>query len=354
MASDIATRTHAENSPSRLSYLAKCPWWVGGSRDSGSGGISAAQRGTDLGQEIQDEIVRGISARSEQGLWAVETIHSLIAEKYAGWGFEDEVRLDTGIPGVSGYCDLLGESGWGEAVLIELKSGFSDRPAPPHNYQVAAYCLGVFRGDSSIESVEAHLVEVDKQKVFSHRYDRADVLTIHSDIVMLLEAASIATADDLVPGRHCQYCALAARCTALAAATKDTAPLVNGELPNAATVKEWCADLAPQELSDRLSFVLPRADLVETYAGALKQRAFAIIEAGGDIPGWHIKSTAGARKWSDESAAISALTECGIDCPRTPPTPAQAEKAARQEGVDAKAFAELVVPGTPRRQLIAE
>ena len=187
MNTEISTRSHAIFSPSRLAYLAKCPWWLG---DGAPG--QAAQRGTELGQQVAEAALLGVEPDSEEAQWAVSAIGDVgdgIMAQYSGFSWRAETWVDTQIPEVSGYVDIEGGNGWGNAVLIEIKTGRGDRPIPPENPQVAAYALGLFMADPAMEHLDAYLVEIDRRAVFFHPYTREDVPRLRDDIFHLLRRA---------------------------------------------------------------------------------------------------------------------------------------------------------------------
>lgn len=136
-------------------------------------------------------------------------------------------------------------------------------------------------------------------------------------------------------------------CPALIEGTEQALAVV----PTVPDVQQHVRALSEAQLGATLTRVLPLYDLADRYVGALKSRAMQIIEAGGDVPGWKIKTSSGARRWVDPDKAIDAIN--GI----LPPdkfldmrSVSEVEKALRADGFTAKACKELLDPLTASSQ----
>ena len=338
---DTTHRSHSRYSPSRLSYLALCLGW----NSAGDSVVSEyAKRGTFLGEEIVRCAIEDTDPENREAQWAIEEVKKIL-EVYPSLTWEVERWVDTGIPEVTGYVDLVGmDKSGNNSVLIEIKSGWGKRAYPPHNRQISAYALGLMNECKNLDSVDAYLIEVDKNINIWCQYTRSDIGKLSSEIWEQLYRCVTATVADLSPGKHCAYCASKNRCEALE--TKAMAMTLPVAVPTKKSLREWAGVLRPEELAQRLDYVLPRAELVTLLSESLKERAIADIEAGVEVPGWEIRKTSGPRVWADEKAAIEAIEASGVVIEKHPPTPSQAEKL-----VDKNIILSLSVPGKNRVSL---
>lgn len=294
-------RSHAEYSPSRLSMLAKCLGWIG---DGQPGSLAA--RGTAIGERLAGYMTDGIDpldgadpddrAAIENGMAALDQIR----ERHPELVWTAERWVDTGIEGCSGYCDLDGTDPLGieTPVLIEIKTGRGEREPAQTNMQVAAYALGLARVADCSEVI-AYMIECDTGAVSAAvlRPDRVP-------IAELIARAKAATDADLTPGSQCAYCARREQCPPVVA-SPDNALAMIGE--RTLSPKDYAGALSPADLGETLERVLPVVKLADDYASALKSRAMAIIEAGGEVPGWTVKHSGGNRAWIDMAAARAEL-----------------------------------------------
>jgi CRISPR/Cas system-associated exonuclease Cas4 (RecB family) len=345
----LAERPHALYSPSRLPYLEACLGWVS---DGAPGPL--AERGTRVGEllarwalaaedplldtpaEDQDAIAYGMNALLR------------IMDSYLGMEWHAEPFLATGLRDCGGYADLLGlDLLLGEAVLVEIKTSRGKRAPAADNRQVQAYALGVLNEHPGVDVVYAYLIECDLERTSEAVFRRADTRTLRSICKAIIINAQTATDATLRPGPQCRYCARREQCPRLVEAPELALALI-GE--RALSPKDYAEALSPGALGETLARVAPLADLVESYVGALKARTMQILEAGGEVPGWAIKTSSGYRSWIDADEASTALQDAGLDLGNvmTLVTPAQVEKIL---GKSAKAVIAPYVQQGKRRSL---
>jgi hypothetical protein len=99
--------------------------------------------------------------------------------------------------------------------------------------------------------------------------------------------------------------------------------------------------ISPLRLSnEEIAEILNNADVIETWLKAVRGLAFGVIEDGGDVPGWKLKPKRAVRKWKDERIVKQRLASEGLDGFLTEDlvTPAQAEKLAKQQGIQLDLF----------------
>lgn len=340
-------RTHSLFSPSRLAMLQKCPAWTGRPALTLEAGAmpSDAQRGVDLHEAITSAFMQGLQNHSEPVIdYALKTLQEIRRGfPYADW--IPEQALDTGIPHVTGYADIIGLDTFDDrAVLIELKTGYGDRPAAEKNPQLKAYAAALLR---QAETVQGYLVEADQRRVTSATWTRTDLPGIHNEIIETIRQAL--QGGKYQAGAYCEYCSKALICPALEQA-------VIGIQAAEAAINE-AKTLTPAEVSIRLSAYWKRMELAERYWSNLKARAISIIEAGGDIQGFTVKASSGIRKWRNEPAAANALNDAGIDpfslmCLQSPAAVEKTLKAGGMKAAEVKALLSGLTISGERRQLV--
>jgi len=335
-------RGHGLFSPSKLPILQKCPFWVGTTE-----GNEFSERGDGLHEEIISCFLNGHESQNEGVNYALSVLQS-IRQNFPLAEWQAEVAIDSGIPHVAGYCDILGIDDLSfdtQAILVELKSGFSERPEAKDNLQVMAYSLGLLR---DVEKVEAYVIECDK-KTFSHViFTREESVKLVSEIASVIRRV-VKQEGSYTPGGYCTYCSKLTFC-----------PAHEQALQSVMTYQESIEaikTLPPSEVADKLSEYWDRMELIERYWDNLKARAMAILEAGGEVEGFEVKVSSGVRKWIDEASAIEAFGQLGIDYQRLLElkSPAQVEKTLKESGMNTKTVKSLLsglTVSSQRKQLV--
>lgn len=147
-------------------------------------------------------------------------------------------------------------------------------------------------------------------------------------------------------GKYCRWCPAKSVCPALQAAGMSVT------MPHAAMVGAAIAATSPMPpipkempaLPDvalmgekALATVLERRKVYDAWIEAVEERAFNMLQAGLDIPGWEIGQRTGNRKWvNPDEAATKLRTEFGVSLvdmytPQTLRSPAQVEKMISKE-----------------------
>lgn len=345
---NLATRPHAQFSPSRLSMLKACPMWRSDNAFSAD-----AQRGVSLGDQLARYALGQaveLPEEAEYGKQEIDRIASLYDGEWAA-----ETMLDTGINDVWGYADLILSDSWSdEAVLVEFKSGWGKREPASENVQVKAYALGMLR--LGLSKVTAYLVELDRRKTSEAVFLSSGSEELEREIAGIVEAAQSATFDHARTGTQCKYCGNKEVCPEMAMTPEAAKALATMQNHKHLEPAEFAKSLSTESLAATLKRVLPLFELAETYVGHLKSRAIALIEAGETVPGFRVKERKGARKWIDEQAAMDALKAAGVNIEPLIVTellsPAKAEKLIPKE--QRQVMNELVALGAPSKSLEVE
>lgn len=297
---------HALFSPSRLAYLAKCC----GFTSAGTG--PAAERGLEIDRCVtallNGEPVEVPSEHAENVAWAVEA-HRALAEEVGG-DIETQIHVRTSLHAVAGTLDVRVVNTFDQvAVISDTKSGMGDRGNPAASPQLLSYAEGTLREFPDIERFVLAFVEVDRRRVIRAEVSADDVragLRILADIIK-----RAATDDPLtyVSGRHCSYCVRAVTCPAVVQGALVPVHAGAMKMPS----PELVETLSPAEVGAFLDRYAERVELASEILSAAKARAYAILEAGGEIPGWGLAHGRRTRKWSEEAAAEEALRQAAVE-----------------------------------------
>lgn len=305
-------RPHALFSPSKLPILAQCSHFVGQADTS-----AAAERGIEIHETIISAFLSGGELHYEPESAALYKIRKIFTG-YQLHTWQGEVHIPTSIPHVSGYADLV-FYGDGIACIIELKTGWADRGHCKDSLQIKALALGLL--EQGYETVAAWLIEADKHTDTSHSWIAEDIPALRQEILNTISSALQPTV--YKQGGYCMYCAKAIVCPEIENTVTD--------LTEFSKAIEEVKSFPPVLVAERLNLHYDKALMIEKYIGALKARAMAIIEAGGEIAGWHIKETGGTRTWLDEMEAAWQISEAYPQAVISELiSPAKAEKALKE------------------------
>lgn len=339
------TRTHSLFSPSRLAMLQKCPAWISRPALTAGDMPTEAQRGIDLHDTITSAFMQGLQSHDDPVInFALRSLQQ-IRQGFPHAEWTPEQALDTGIPHVSGYADLIGLDSFDDtAILIEFKTGYGDRPEASGSLQLKGYAAALLR---QVETVRAYLIEADQRQVTSATLTRQDLLEIHNEIIGVIRQSL--QGGHYQAGPHCEYCNKALICPALQEAV-DSVTAAEAAISETKT-------LTPAEVSSKLSEYWERMDLVERYWANLRGRAMQIIEAGGEVEGFNIKVSSGCRRWADEAQAANKFNDAGIDpfslmCLQSPAGVERTMKATGLKTGEIKGLLSGLTVSGERRQLI--
>ncbi len=339
-------RIHAIHSPSKLPMYEKCLLWTPDGKES-----DIALRGTNYGEQLANYLQTGIVPDIPELGYAIKCIDSIMAVNIlmVGGHWEAEPKIMTSVENVWGYADVV-YKGFGEAILVEFKSGYGDREPASNNLQVQAYVLGLL--EEGFDNVIAYLIEIDKKTVSEYLYTQKDLLGIKQRITELILQRHEAQANGYKgnPAGCCSYCGKQSECEALKEGLDNTITALQLPEQSLPTPQEYTDKLTTKELSAILKKVIPAFDLAEKYVGALKAKAIEIIEAGGEVEGWTVKEKRGNRIWADEMGAMQAIVDKGIEIMQVAGlrSPAQVEKIIK----DKKLIEPFITYGTPKKSLI--
>jgi len=289
-------RGHNVFSPSKLTYLSLCPSFVSDERDT-----KASLRGESIHEEVIGLFMSNTFEHSEENInWCLSELKKIKTNfSEAQWFAERELK--TGIAFVSGYADIVGVDLFEDVgVVIELKTGYSDRPEAEANIQLKAYCLALLR---EVSRVFGYILELDRRKITQEVFSKSEKLRLESEILNIIRKAL--EGEKYQIGEHCKLCERSFVC-----------PSLDREFERVKEFKERIEEirnLPAPVVSDKLNRYWDMMKLLEAYWQKLKDRAIEIIESGETIEGFELKKTSSQRKWIDQSRALKRFQELGLD-----------------------------------------
>lgn len=339
--------SHALYSPSRLPLLEKCAGFL-----SGPAG-EAAKRGTAI-DAVVTAIVSGNMVEipeeyEEQVAFALQAVEDARFSLDPGAVLLPQERLETVIPGVYGTADLVIVNEFDRSGhVLDYKSGWSDRGAVERHLQLAAYAHGAAL-KYGLEDVHVSLVEMDRREVRRAHLDSAALALIPQRIADVIRRAKTATPDEWTPGKHCEWCVKSVTCPAFAGATSEALAVVSS---GPADAKAIASEATPAQVGGWLTKHSDACEWVELAYGAMRARATAVLEAGGEVPGWQLVNGRKTRTWeSDEEAEMALVSRLGDGAfTRKLRSPAQVEKIAKDDP-DLKALVKSLSHAVPTRKL---
>jgi hypothetical protein len=280
-----------ELTPSMAPKLAECAVFVGA-----SGASAAAERGTAIDFAIRMAMNGDIDPTEQlpaedqaSARWGIKTLRSLSG------GERVETReeyLAMAVPGLSklGVADAICKRArW----VADIKTG------QVRNYreQLAAYALACME-DNFAESWTGHVVYVDQQLVRSYDFTREEA---EATTQRWISAATSPLARP-TPCEYCNWCANKDKCSALVLQSKAALADVHATNKDTLTIIRDRILADPLKLSDFAKrFKFFEKEIAEPLVDALKER----LNAGDEIPGWKVSTSAG-REYVEADAIAKA------------------------------------------------
>lgn len=144
----------------------------------------------------------------------------------------------------------------------------------------------------------------------------------------------------LAAGDHCKFCKAKGLCPEVQKVVFASVPMQAPSLPSPALLT-----------NEQLAGILAKKDMAESWLKEIGELALRKLEAGEIVPGFKLVEGRSSRDWADEGRAAEVLETSLAECAYTRKllSPAQAEKAVKERGLNPKDLAPLIVknPGKP-------
>lgn len=229
----------------------------------------------------------------------IDYVLSIPGERY----IEQRVNFSHIVPEGFGTSDAIILNG--DAVdVIDLKFGkgkkvYADGP------QMRMYALGALNDlgfiFDNVKTVRMHIHQPRLDWVDVHEMPIED---LEAYAVWLKERAELAYSNtgEFVPGDHCDFCRARKVCKARADANLRIAQEEFGEP---------CPSAERLTLSD-IAGLLPRIDAISKWCKDVGEFAMEQALKGIDVPGYKLVEGRTVRKWSDETAVVTAMRGKGL------------------------------------------
>lgn len=186
--------------------------------------------------------------------------------------------------------------------IIDFKYGLGILVDAYDNPQMMCYALGaldIYDGIYDIETVKMTIFQPRRENISSYSMDKMELLQWAETFLKPTAELAYKGEGDFKAGDHCQFCAVKATCRKRAE--------YNMEL--AAYDFEQPATLDDAEIAS----ILPKIDDLVAWAGDIKEYALQQAMSGTEYPGFKVVEGRSIRKYTDENAVASAVTEAGYD-----------------------------------------
>jgi len=251
---------------------------------------------------------------------ALAALDEVDPDKMMEYDVEKVVGFGSVLPGVFGSADLVGRIG-NRGILLDWKFGDGVAVEAEENPQALFYIAAALHTAATswafkdVEDIEVIIIQPPMIKRWVTTLDR--VRQFEADLILAVRAAEQPDAP-LKTGDHCRWCA-----------AKSICPLVTGAVARADR-----AALKMVNVND-LAAALDKIDLLEGYIKDAREMAQQLLENGVDVPGYKLVAKRATRQWMDETQALTALTETGLNAAELTElkSPAQVEKVLKKHKI---------------------
>ena len=299
---------------------------------------------TDIDEQAQACQLEGLDWK-EMAETVYEHYVRLVYESYLGAKLQDpeaellieaKLKLSEFIPEGFGSSD---------AVLIykdtmevfDLKYGKGVKVEADNNPQMMCYALGAYCGPGEfydINTVRMTIIQPRLQHESSFQICVVDLLFWAEHVLKPAAQAAFKGEGTQIPGDHCRFCKVAARCKALAAHTLEVTK--EKHEPGLMTMEE-------------IAQLLPHFETIKNWIGSVEEYALNQALNGETVPGYKVVEGTSRRKIENIDAAIQKLKEAGIPedsymKPRELKNISDLEKALTKKGFNAILGPQVIKP----------
>lgn len=348
----MSAKHHSPFGPSSLARRAACPGSFHAEKDQPEQTNEAAQEGTNLHAIMEKVLIKdpsewpSIELNDEQMAMCQFCYH--FAENFRKgfeWHIEEWIDLSfvhTQIEG--GTADFIAVEPFKQAVVIDWKFGRGSVSRAADNIQAAAYAVGVAK-KYDVPKVVTYICHAPYSYISCFEYEDAQITATETALKMIVQGCLMENAPRVADPDACKYCKGAKDCPQVHRMAQTLAVVENVENLPATTIAK----------------LLDQCEIVADAVGAIEQRAYAVLESGGQIPGWTLKAGAQRRAWADDAAArlekVATDLKLRADLlwePKVLVTPAVLEKAWGKKKEIAAAMEALIVKKQNRSSLVRE
>lgn len=186
--------------------------------------------------------------------------------------------------------------------IIDFKYGLGVLVEAEKNPQMMCYALGAYTAFGhlyDIKTIRMTIFQPRRSNVSTYEICTADLLAWANDVLKPTAALAYNGGGDFKAGDHCQFCHAKATCRKRAEYNLELAKY-DFEMPVKLDENEIAA-------------ILPRVDELTAWANDIKNFALQQALSGTKYPGFKIVEGRSNRKYTDDAAVATAVTDAGYD-----------------------------------------
>ena len=214
---------------------------------------------------------------------------------------EQKVDFSKWVEGGTGTADciILADV---TAEIIDYKHGLGVLVESDHNSQMMCYALGAleaFDGIYDIDRVTMTIFQPRRDNISTWSCTKEELLKWADEVLAPTAALAYEGKGEFKAGEHCQFCKVKATCRKRAEFNLELAQY----------------DFAMPDTLDEMEIaaILEKVDQLIAWGNDIKDYALVQAQAGTHFEGWKIVEGRSNRKFTDEAAVATAVTEAGFD-----------------------------------------
>jgi hypothetical protein len=164
------------------------------------------------------------------------------------------------------------------------------------------YALGAldtFDGIYDIQTIRLTIFQPRRDNISTYEISKTDLMKWAEEILKPTAELAYNGEGEYNAGDHCQFCKAKATCRKRAEHNLELA--------------QYDFEMPPNLDEAEISAILPRIDDLVAWAGDIKEYALQQAISGTEYPGFKVVEGRSIRKYTDEAAVASAVTDAGYD-----------------------------------------
>lgn len=309
-------KLHAEYSPSSLNYRAICPGYT-----PTEGTNPAAERGTRMHKAMETGTMDGLSqSECDIVIDVSDKVQEMEGVRERGKVY-NEIKVDICVNLTFGTIDYLlitpvPDENAQFALLIDYKFGKRKVPDVRNNFQIIAYCIGVFEMFPNVEWVTANIIQPEGEDSYFN-FLRSELPKMRMEIKQIIYRAQFAKdsfnagqpqESYLSTGDQCQYCARIAECPlitkkAITVASRTDEHVSIPDITNPSSLT------SPEHIDACYSLT----KILEPWCKSVRSLAISKLEEGTNLKTWELTHRSGRRSIRGTGKLIRGLSNLGSE-----------------------------------------
>ncbi len=186
--------------------------------------------------------------------------------------------------------------------IIDYKHGVGVLVESEGNTQMMCYALGALEAFDDlydVNTIEMTIFQPRRENISTWSIPKEKLLTWAEEVLKPTAALAYEGKGEFKAGDHCQFCKVKATCRKRAEANLELAKY-DFEMP--ATLDDY-----------EIAAILPRIDQLISWGNDIKDYALSQAQSGTHYEGFKIVEGRSNRKYADEAAVASKVTDAGYD-----------------------------------------